>query len=122
MKNNLSTEQAFGQAKKMLAEGKSFAAIRRELADSGIEEDDIKYIIRQLDNELIKKSKLSGSSSNAKRKMIIGGTIMFVGVALAVYTWVEQIREVNYYVLEFGALFIGYYFFRTGYMQIKKRV
>ena len=122
MKNNLSTEKAFSLAKEMLAGGKDFAAIRRELTDSGIEEDDIKYIIRQLDNELIKKSKLSGSGSNAKRKMIIGGIIMFVGVALAVYTWVEQIREINYYVLEFGALFIGYYFFRTGYMQIKKRV
>ena len=96
--------------------------IREELTALGMENDEIKYIIRQLDNELIKKSESGGSGSNAKRRMIIGAIIMLVGVALAVYTWIEQIRAINYYLMEFGALFIGYYFFRTGYMQTRNRV
>lgn len=119
MKNNVSSEEAFKLAKERLADGKSFAAIRSELSELGMEEGEIKYIIRQLDNELLKASKSTGSGSNAKRRMIIGAIIMLIGVVLAIYTWVEQIRGVNYYLMEFGALFIGYYFFRSGYMQIK---
>lgn len=122
MKNNLSTDQAFKLAKERLDSGRSFAMIREELTALGMENDEIKYIIRQLDNELIKKSESGGSGSNAKRRMIIGAIIMLVGVALAVYTWIEQIRAINYYLMEFGALFIGYYFFRTGYMQTRNRV
>ena len=121
MKDNLSSDQAFKLAKEKLEAGKSFAAIRSELSASGVEEEEIKYIIRQLDNELIQKSKSGGSGSNAKRRMIIGAIIMLVGVGLAIYTWTHQIRQVNYYLMEFGALFIGYYFFRSGYMQVRNR-
>ena len=121
MKDNLSSDQAFKLAKEKLADGKSFAAIRSELTDLGLDDEEIKYIIRQLDNELIQKSKSGGSGSNAKRRMIIGAIIMVMGVSLAIYTWVEQIRQVNYYLMEFGALFIGYYFFRSGYMQVRNR-
>ena len=122
MKDNLSSDEAFKLAKEQLDAGKSFAAIRNELTELGVDEAEIKYIIRQLDNQLIQKSKSEGSGSNAKRRMIIGAIIMLMGVALAVYTWTQQIREVNYYLMEFGALFIGYYFFRSGYMQVKNRV
>ena len=121
MKDNLSSDQAFKLAKEKLADGKSFAVIRNELTDLGLDDEEIKYIIRQLDNELIQKSKSGGSGSNAKRRMIIGAIIMLMGVSLAIYTWMEQIRQVNYYLMEFGALFIGYYFFRSGYMQVRNR-
>ena len=124
MKHQLKADEAFKLAKERLAIGKSFAQIRQELTELGMEDDDIKYIIRQLDNELIRESTSTsnGSGSNAKRRMIIGAIIMLVGVGLAIYTWVNDIREVNYYLLEFGALFIGYYFFRTGYIQTRNRV
>ena len=121
MKNNVTVDEAFVLAKERLAEGKTFSSIRHELTKLGLDEDSIKYIIRQLDNELITKSKSTGTGSNAKRRMIIGAIIMTMGVSLAVYTWLNNIREVNYYLLEFGALFIGYYFFRTGYMQTRNR-
>ena len=122
MKDNLSSNEAFKLAKEQLDAGKSFAAIRNKLTELGVDEAETKHIIRQLDNELIQKSRSEGSGSNAKRRMIIGAVIMLMGVALAIYTWMEHIREVNYYVMEFGALFIGYYFFRSGYMQVRNRV
>ena len=119
MKDNLSTDEAFVMAKKSLAEGKSFATIREELTALGLEASSIKYIIRQLDDELLKQSKKTGATSHAKRKMISGAIIMLIGTAIAIYTWIEKIQEMNYYLMEFGALFIGYYFFRSGYMQNK---
>ncbi|MDN5214569.1 hypothetical protein QQ020_20990 [Fulvivirgaceae bacterium BMA12] len=121
MKNNLSTDEAFVLAKKSLAEGKSFATIRKELTAMGLEDSTIKYIIRQLDDELLKMSKKTGAAGYAKRKMISGAIIMLMGTAVAIYTWIEKIQEMNYYLLEFGALFVGYYFFRSGYMQSKKQ-
>ncbi len=121
MNNNLSTDEAFDLAKKSLAEGKSFAVIREELTAMGLEDSTIKYIIRQLDNDLLKMSKKTGSTGHAKRKMISGAIIMLMGTAIALYTWIEKIQEMNYYLLEFGALFVGYYFFRSGYMQTKKQ-
>lgn len=97
--------------------GMDISEIRKELKNQNIPEDQIRVIIRSIDNVTIQKTN-SGISSANKRK-IVGTVIIMGGVSLLITSYYYSMG--GFIVLPFGPMGYGVYLLSRGSKREQRR-
>ncbi len=87
--------------------GMDFSQIRKELFDGGLTSDEVKRIIRAIDNHLVDDVRADDieSSSEGIERLVIGALLLIGGVGLTLGTFYFPVR--GYSILAFGPIMAG---------------
>lgn len=95
----------------------SYADIREELIEKGYNQEELRYILGLVDEQLLDNLDNGGQNRAAKRNMVLGGVLSFIGLLVigASYFGQQAPREVYYVSLVVFA--VGYLVFRNGFRR-----
>lgn len=94
--------------------------VRKELEKNNIPEEEIKVIVRLVDNELQAKE-LIGSSNNKANELIIGGALLtIIGAGITIGTYTGIIDMGNSFLIVYGPFFGGIGMLLGGWAQRRK--
>ena len=88
-------------------EGKSYSSIRKELAESGMSEVEIKDLIRQVDEQVLSETVRQGSRDRAQQWYRIGLILAVIGLILTIAYNAGIIFENLPAVLMYSPFFVG---------------
>ncbi len=89
--------------RKMAEEGIEYHIIREEAVKDGLEGDELKWVMRMVDNTLMKKEVSKVSSSSGTVSFFIGLFFVLVGAGVSIYTMMNGQSGVIWY----GAIVFG---------------
>ena len=78
----------------------TFDKVRPELIQRGLTEDEIKTVVRQVDNEL--QSQLMSGQGSSPQLLVVGIVILVVGLILTVGIYAGLFSSIRSYVALFG--------------------
>lgn len=88
-------------------EGQSFSEIRKELEVKGLTKEQIKAVIRSIDNRVI-SGELSKSNKSAGRQLIYMGLVLTtLGLFITIGTYSGFINMGDSFMLSYGPIFGG---------------
>jgi len=91
--------------------------IRKELELKNIDNEEIKVIVRLVDNEVQKRALNRSSNQKFNEMMYIGIVLMVVGVGLTLGTYTGIINMGNSFLIAYGPFFAGASLFITGLVR-----
>lgn len=97
-------ESVYYQKKK---NGMDFIDIRRELEAEGISEEDIRLIIRNIDDAIIREELSSTKQVKLDLTYWVGVILIVSGLLLTVGTYTGVIRLGGYVIIAFGPVMVG---------------
>lgn len=87
--------------------GMSFSQIRKKLEEQNIPEDQIKLIIRSMDDEIFKKESIKSNNSKAIETIGVGAFLMLFGLSVTISVFFHIIDVGNTFVIAHGPIIIG---------------
>ncbi len=101
-------------------DGVDYTQIRKELRDKGVDDNDIKKIVQEIDDIIIKEE-LSKTTESTTKKMQIGGWLFTItGVVFTLGRYTDMAFFHKNYILSYGGLLIGFTLLFYGYFKKKK--
>lgn len=88
-------------------DGMDFSEIRRELRDRNIGEDDIKQIIREIDDKILSQAEELSSKSKLNSQFFIGVFLFTIGLFLTIGKYFGLVNLGNYFIIAYGPIFAG---------------
>ncbi|PWJ33505.1 hypothetical protein [Sediminitomix flava] len=88
--------------------------VRKDLQVKNIPEEDIKVIVRLVDNEVQKRALTQSSSKKGNEIMIAGGVLTFIGAGITIGTYTGIINMGNSFLIVYGPFFTGISMLFTG--------
>jgi hypothetical protein len=88
--------------------------IRKELEAKNIEDEEIKVIVRLVDNEMQKKALTKSSNQKSNELVYIGLALTIIGVGITVGTYTGLINTGNSFIIAYGPFFAGVSILLTG--------
>lgn len=85
----------------------SILGVRQELEKNNLDEQEIKIIVRLVDNELQRRLTTRTTSNNSKELIWFGGIITVAGLIVTIGTYTGLIRMGNYFLLAYGPILSG---------------
>ena len=87
--------------------GKGFSEIRSELVAMNVKEEDVKMILRLIDDEILNEEIVKSNKQKAKELIYIGAFIFLVGFIFTVSTFVGLIKMGDSFLLAYGPILAG---------------
>lgn len=87
--------------------GMDFSEIRRELKAKGLDDADIKIVVRDIDNKLLSSIRQKQNKSSVNATRMIGICLVFGGVILTVGTYAGWIKMGDYFIFAYGPILGG---------------
>ena len=81
--------------------------VRQELEKNKVEEEEIKVIMRLVDNELQRRTFSKSQGEKSKEIMWFGGVIFCLGLAITIGTFTGFIDMGNYFLVAYGPVLGG---------------
>ena len=106
--------------RKSYEEGFEIDQIRKELAANNIEEDEIKVIVRLVDNELQNRDLSKSSNKKSSELVGVGAVLTLVGAFITIGTLIGFIPMGDSFLLVYGPFFGGLSILLAGLAQRKK--
>ena len=96
--------------------------IRRELEKNNVDEQEIRTIVRLVDNELQMRLVQKSNGDKSKELVWFGGIITALGLIVTIGTYTGVIRMGNSYLLAYGPILSGLaiLFYGLGKRKVKK--
>ena len=94
--------------------------IRKELEPKNIPDEEIRIIVRLVDNEMQKKALTKSSNSKGNEIVIAGAVLTFVGAGITIGTYTGLIDMGNSFLIVYGPFFGGLSLLFTGLAQRKR--
>jgi hypothetical protein len=88
--------------------GLDFSEIRKELKARNLDADKIKFIIREIDNQILFKEQDKGFKINANGARIFGLVLMFGGILVTVVTFFGVVDLGGSYLIAYGPIISGF--------------
>jgi hypothetical protein len=92
---------------KLSQPGFEFHQIRQELEANNVDEEEIKIIVRLVDNEVQRKLATRNASAGANQIIVTGAVISAIGALVTVGTYTGIINTGNYFIIAYGPFFAG---------------
>lgn len=108
--------------KKINVEGFDVYQIRKELEKNGLEEEEIKIIVRLVDNELQRSLKRKQESDRVKPAILIGLILTIVGAGITIATYTGIIDMGSSYLIVYGPFFGGLSILIGGIARRKSKI
>jgi len=89
-------------------DGMDFSQIRKELKEKGIEENDIKNIVREIDNKILAGDVKKVGKIKARELRLIGWTLMIIGGVATLGTYIQWFDVKGYHIVAYGPVIAGY--------------
>lgn len=105
--------------KELAFEGKSAEEISREMDNKKVsfKDTDLEIAKRRIDDFVIMFQMAEQAKSNAFLQMVMGAFLLILGLGITVYTIIALKSQ---FVLMYGGILAGAYFFWKGYTTYKK--
>jgi hypothetical protein len=88
--------------------------VRRDLEKNNYDEDEIRIIVKLVDNELQRRNLLYTNNRKANDLIYIGGTVTMIGIIITVGTYTGLIEMGNSFLIVYGPFFGGLSILLTG--------
>lgn len=88
--------------------GMDFSEIRKELKEKNLDSDKIKFIIREVDNQMLFEAQDKSFKVSFNETKIIGLVLMFGGGFITVFTFFGVIDLGGTYLIAYGPIIGGY--------------
>jgi hypothetical protein len=98
---------------------RAYSEIRQQLVEMGYNQEEMKYILGLVDDQLLIKLDKGGENKVAQRNMVIGAVLAVIGLLVigASYFGNQAPKEIYYVSLVVFA--VGYLVFRNGFRRRK---
>ena len=100
--------------------GMGFNEIRKTLEEKKFEDDKIKIIIRNIDNQILREETIKSQNQKAKELIYIGLFITIAGLIVTIGTFTGIINMGNSFLLAYGPILGGLGVLFTGLGKYKK--
>lgn len=94
--------------------------VREELTKNNFEEEEIKIIVRLVDNELQRRLRTKASDSNSNELIWIGATLTAIGAGVTIATYTGIIDMGNSFLITYGPFLGGLSILLGGFAKKKK--
>ncbi|WP_462253886.1 hypothetical protein [Ekhidna sp.] len=94
--------------------------IRKELEPKGVPEEDIRAIVRLVDNDMQKRELNKSSRNKSKEYIRIGAVLTFTGLSITIGTYTGAIAMGNSFMLMYGPIVVGISLMIGGWLESKK--
>lgn len=81
--------------------------VRKELKEKGYSDEDIWFIVREVDNYLINNRITGEQKRDLKSVKMAGMVLMLIGIGIWFGTYTGLINSGGYYILPYGIIFSG---------------
>ena len=88
-------------------EGMDFSEIRKELKVKGLDDADIKIVVRDIDNKLLSGIRKKQDRSSTNASMVLGICLVVGGVIVTIGTYTGWINMGDYFILAYGPILGG---------------
>lgn len=95
-------------------QGESYSTIRKELIERGLNEEQIKVVIRSIDNKILQETIAVSNIKKGNQLLIMGLIISSIGFILTIGTYSGWINIGNVYVFAYGPIISGFGFIGIG--------
>ncbi|RKD86032.1 hypothetical protein [Mangrovibacterium diazotrophicum] len=102
-------------------EGMSFGEIRSRLASEGVAEEDIRVIIRLIDNQILRGDVKKSRNQKARELIAVGLVISVVGIIVTLGTYLGYINTGNSYLVAYGPVLGGAGIAAGGWSQYNRK-
>ncbi len=102
-------------------EGMSFGEIRSRLASEGVADEDIRVIVRLIDNQILRGEVTKSRNRKARELIGVGLVISVVGIFVTVGTYLGYINTGNSYLVAYGPVLGGAAIAAGGWSQHRRR-
>jgi hypothetical protein len=117
---NYDVDKLIGKYLNEKRNGKDFTDIRKELEELSVEESKIRFIIRSIDNVILKEETNKVANIKAREVITIGGILSAVGLFITIGTYSGLIYMGNSFLIAYGPLFTGIAILFVGLNMRKK--
>jgi len=94
--------------------------IRKELEENNVPEEEIRVIVRLVDNDIQKRALVGESNSKSSEIMIAGIILTIVGSGITLGTYTGLIDMGNSFLIVYGPFFAGLSMYFAGLAQRRK--
>jgi len=88
-------------------EGHSFSEIRKELKVKGLTDEQVKVVIRSIDNKIIKEEVNKSNRSTRRQIIFMGLVLTLIGLLITIGTYTGFINIGQSFILSYGPIFGG---------------
>jgi hypothetical protein len=106
--------------KKINDEGFDVYQIRKELEKNEVDDEEIKIIVKLVDNELQRNLKRKRESNSVKPAILMGLILMVIGAGITIATYTGIIDMGNSFLIVYGPFFGGLSILFGGLAKRKK--
>lgn len=99
--------------------GATYAEIRKELQQLSVPDDQISYIINQVDEQVLSEAKHKGETSRAFQFMLFGAGLCLIGLIITCTTYFINQADSRIYIIAFGPFIGGYLIFRRAFHKYR---
>lgn len=97
--------------------GGSYDDIKSEAKKNGLQGDDLRLLMRCVDDVILQKEEEKASKSHATEWMLVGAAISVICCLMTVYSFIDP--SSHYIYLPYGGFFGGTMIFMAGWRQKK---
>ena len=116
--------EAIQKVKNQRKSGIGYPEIRKQLTEQNFSEDEIKAIIKKIDDDELRDVKRKGAQDKAFEHVIYAAFVMFFGCAVTAYTYINDMLEGGVYLIAFAPIVGGYLWFKgewRKYLELKNK-
>ena len=88
-------------------QGESYSVLRKEMEERGLNEEQIKVVIRSIDNKILQGAVSEAKGKWANQIIYIGFFLALIGILITYGTYTNIINTGNYFILSFGPILSG---------------
>lgn len=99
---------------KLSRQGFELHQVRQELEANKVDEEEIKAIVRIIDNELRRKALSETATRKGNELVWMGAIIAGLGALVTIGTYLGLINTGNYFIIAYGPFFAGVSVLLTG--------
>jgi hypothetical protein len=95
--------------------------VRKELEKNNVDEEEIKIIVRAVDNELQNRLIAKRSEDHSADFIRIGAVLMFIGAVITITTYTGIVDTRNFFIIAYGPFFGGLSILLVGLVKRKRK-
>jgi hypothetical protein len=95
--------------------------VRKELEQNNIDQEEIKIIIRAVDNELQRRLLAKRSQDHSADFIRMGAVLMLIGAMITITTYTGIIDTRDFFIIAYGPFFGGLSILLVGLVKRKKK-
>jgi len=109
-------EQAFSKQQS----GVSYAEIRNHLESQDVPDDQISYVIIQVDEQVLANALTAAKRKKTFQYMILGAMLCLAGVVITISTYFTSQVDNRIFIIAFAPFIGGYMVFRRAYNRYRE--